>query len=773
MGYRLLFITHSLNNTGAPLVLLDAINACIKAGHIVDVVAMEDGPLRESMEKEEIYVTVADNFLDELSMWQGIFRRYDAVVANTLVCVEAVYALNTTEVPTLWWIHEHEYWFQYYQEILPKAADLHSNIRVYGVSPITNDFIKKYCGYETRLLPLGIRDVKEKIEKINSVDVPLTNVSAAFDGECCDDDGRNDQKVRFICPATYSQVKGQDLLCDAIRKLPDDVRRACEFIMCGATMESEDEYYATLLDAEREVKEIKILGTLPHDEALLLMSKCDYVVAPSRLEPFPTTAVEAMMLDKIPVVSSACGVTYWIKSGDNGFIFESENVEAITKALEKCVMTRLENSDTWNTIAENARDTFEKNFSLEIFSENFMKELDSCIGKKRRVLMFHREDVCYNTMNIFSDIVAGKFRERGIEVGFIDMNKTGDELADEYVREMIVGFDAALAIGSAGQHEVNMDGTSIYEYMDVPFYNWIVDHPCTCLQTIESDLKNYHIICIDRDHRSFLADNCPKLAGSHFIPLGGLENSEASFDKDSFLNREYDVSFVGSYFSLERMGEEIASLPTDFREACFCMIDYLMDNRHSTYDEACRVGFESFGMKNEVSFAEFTHLTSRVNRYMNNVVREEAVRYLVSSGVKVHLFGNGWDVLDDLGENAIVHGDVSYYESAEVFGNSKISLNVMPWFRNGFHDRIASVMLAGAAILTDSSRYIDELVSTTGDESMILFDISNPQMILELVNEMMTDKDRLYIVACNGRRLALEHFTWNKRVDDLVKILGF
>lgn len=367
MGYKLLFITHSLNNTGAPLVLLDAMRACRKEGHSVDVVAMEDGPLREVMESEGVFVTVADNFLDELSMWQGIFGRFDAVVANTLVCIEAVYALNTTKVPTMWWIHEHEYWFEYYQQILPKPADLHSNIKVYGVSPLTNEFIKKYCGYETKLLSFGIKDVKEKMPASGDEDTG---------------------KVRFICPATYSHVKGQDLLCEAVRRLPSDVREKCEFIMCGATMESEDDYYSTLLNAEREVKELKVLGTLPHDEALLMISKCDYVVVPSRLEPFSATAVEAMMLGRIPVVSSVCGVTEWIKDGENGFVFETENVDSLADALRHCVSLRLTNGENpesrancaaqdlnYQEIADKARRTYEEFFSMDAFSRHFMDEL--------------------------------------------------------------------------------------------------------------------------------------------------------------------------------------------------------------------------------------------------------------------------------------------------------------------------------------------------------------------------------------------------------------
>ena len=45
MNGRILFITHQLSRTGAPIVLLDMIKLCKREGADIDVITMMDGEL--------------------------------------------------------------------------------------------------------------------------------------------------------------------------------------------------------------------------------------------------------------------------------------------------------------------------------------------------------------------------------------------------------------------------------------------------------------------------------------------------------------------------------------------------------------------------------------------------------------------------------------------------------------------------------------------------------------------------------------------------------
>ncbi len=350
---KILFISHILNNTGAPLVLMDAINACIEQGHHVDVVSMEDGVLKEKLEDRQISVTIADDFLDNLSMWQRIFRKYDAVVANTLLCLEAIYALNTTDVKTIWWIHEHQAWFEAYKTVLPKKEDLRPNIQIYGVSPVTNDLIRQYCGYETGLLPFGIEDKGKGLESSN-----------------------HGTKVKFIFPGTYSPVKGQDILCRAVEILPKEIRSRCEFMLCGAKVEGEEEYYSEIVAASRRNPEIIVRDVIPHEEMLEIMSRMDYVLAPSRMEPFSATTVEGMMMGAVPIVSDICGVTFWLENGMDSFIFSSEDEKSLVETIERAARIRESGDRQYGQMVQRARRKYENMFSMEKFKTAFCAKID-------------------------------------------------------------------------------------------------------------------------------------------------------------------------------------------------------------------------------------------------------------------------------------------------------------------------------------------------------------------------------------------------------------
>ena len=79
--------------------------------------------------------------------------------------------------------------------------------------------------------------------------------------------------------------------------------------------------------------------------------------------------------------------------------------------------------------------------------------------------------------------------------------------------------------------------------------------------------------------------------------------------------------------------------------------------------------------------------------------RAEVIARLADSGIKVHTFGAGWDMLECRHpENIITAGNVSSQECLDMISRSKISVNVMPWFKQGAHDRVFNSMLNGCRL---------------------------------------------------------------------------
>lgn len=65
MGDRILFVTHQLSRTGAPIVLLDMIGVCLKEGCNVEVISLLNGELKSEIEQMGINVTIKDDFVND------------------------------------------------------------------------------------------------------------------------------------------------------------------------------------------------------------------------------------------------------------------------------------------------------------------------------------------------------------------------------------------------------------------------------------------------------------------------------------------------------------------------------------------------------------------------------------------------------------------------------------------------------------------------------------------------------------------------------------
>ena len=102
--------------------------------------------------------------------------------------------------------------------------------------------------------------------------------------------------------------------------------------------------------------------------------------------------------------------------------------------------------------------------------------------------------------------------------------------------------------------------------------------------------------------------------------------------------------------------------------------------------------------------------------------RELAIRALVDSGLKVNTYGEGYNyIVCEHPENIIQHGSANSQQCLDNISQAKISLNVMPWFKKGAHDRVFNSCLNGAVCLTDSSSYLDEIF--TDGKDILFYDL--------------------------------------------------
>ncbi len=361
MKKKILFITHQLTRTGAPNVLLDMIKCCRKQGAATVVISLSDGPVRTEWQAAGIELSVIPGLSLMGNQIVEIMSRFDAIVVNTLVCCEVIPLCVQSGTETIWWIHEHENYFEYYKAVLPKWKDIKGKVRVYGVSPVTVRLLKEMAGYsDAELLTFCVPETEEK--------------SGHKDGGT----------VSFVCIGVYAYVKGQDVLCKAIKELKADIREKCMFMFYGDRTVVDSTVYLPVEEAEREMECVKCFDSIPHDEMLKVIAKSDYVIIPSRKEPMPTVAVEAMMLRTPCIISDICGVADFLKDGESAIFFESENAGMLSSCIERAA----EKAETnlYESIAEEANKVYRKWFGKQAFQSQIKEIFES---PKTRIVLCH------------------------------------------------------------------------------------------------------------------------------------------------------------------------------------------------------------------------------------------------------------------------------------------------------------------------------------------------------------------------------------------------
>ncbi len=369
---KVLFITHQLTRTGAPIVMMDAVRILKEEGCDVHMISMGEGELREEVEALGIEITIRGEFMEDAKGFLESVWDYDLVFVNTIVPLQTIHLLNLAHMPVIWWIHEPEVYFDVYGQWLPDFKELKPHIHIWAVSPVVKELIKRRCGVDAELVPFGIPDAAgEDVSADARNALSAESGSPDTPGESLDT-GSDSSVVTFLMIGVYCKRKGQDLLHRAIETLPERVQKKSRFLFCGNQVDVEPDVYEPLKVFAEETENVELLPYMPHDEMLKAIRRADYLLIPSRQEPMPTVAAEGMMLSVPSVISDACGIARYLSHGKSGLIFKSDNKKTLCAAIEKAVSIRMEQPETYRAICESARTIYEKEFSMEGFREKLM-----------------------------------------------------------------------------------------------------------------------------------------------------------------------------------------------------------------------------------------------------------------------------------------------------------------------------------------------------------------------------------------------------------------
>lgn len=334
---------------------MEMIRVCRDEGYEISVISLMEGELSATLDEMGIPWRVQKDFLQNWKEFYAEVYGYQAVIVNTLVAYQPLIILNHTQVPAFWWIHESEDYFEIYDRMGEAVPDLHAlkpHIKILSVSPSVREIFRKRYGLETEVLPFCVQD-------------SATAVSSP-------EEPSSDDRIRFLTLGMYGTNKGQDILAEAIRMLPENVLSQCEFHMYGGAVVLEPDFRTRVREALADIPNAHVHDAIPHGEAMRVMEESDFCIIASRIEPVSAVTVEAMIRRKPCILTDVCGITWYLKDGESAYFCPAEDAEALSNRICKAVDDYRTHAKGYRAMGNAARAVYEQTFSPDIFRKSVL-----------------------------------------------------------------------------------------------------------------------------------------------------------------------------------------------------------------------------------------------------------------------------------------------------------------------------------------------------------------------------------------------------------------
>ena len=329
----------------------------------------------------------------------------------------------------------------------------------------------------------------------------------------------------------------------------------------------------------------------------------------------------------------------------------------------------------------------------------------------------------------------------------------------------------------------------------VKLWHIILDHPLYHNSVLRQPLKNMRVVCLDETHAEYIRKYYSHIKEVIVMPLP----ADTAKSLVPYNERSRDVLFTGTYTSSEdivalamRSGGdsvEIKNFQTMHKEPAQEFINsmqifnkmagYLLENPCETIEKAYTFALgditdEKVLRETAAAFADGLELNFLADMFIRAVIREELLMEMLRNGIDVDIFRHGWEKFvekckkkkksgDRFKGKINICGEVDYRQLPELYADTKIALNVLPWFKAGQHDRIALAMCNGCACVTDESTYLEK--KFVDGENIFMYSLEDMTGAAMLVRDLLAHPLEAARAAAKGYVCAVSSLSFKKYIE--------
>lgn len=301
------------------------------------------------------------------------------------------------------------------------------------------------------------------------------------------------------------------------------------------------------------------------------------------------------------------------------------------------------------------------------------------------------------------------------------------------------------------------------------YITYLCDHPSNHIDRLKHLDNRAIVFTCDALHEQYIRENVTNIQYVKYIPLSGSYVKK----RIPYQERKYEVVFTGSYQHPQESYHSILNLNNSENLVQFVsdIADLLVKVPELDIQQAFKMTLEKVGgeindkdLRDQLMFQAYL-----AELYARDFYRDQMIRSLIENGIQVHVFGEGWDQFEGKGKENLIIEKGNFYVARKAVANAKISLNIMPWFKAGFQERIATAMLSGAVAVTDESAYISE--NFENEKDLVIYSLRNLKKLPSEVKRLLENPQEAERIALLGELRAKKSLTWQHRTLEMVEYI--
>lgn len=378
------------------------------------------------------------------------------------------------------------------------------------------------------------------------------------------------------------------------------------------------------------------------------------------------------------------------------------------------------------------------------------------------VLILNHGDACYESVSYFEIMIKNAMVSKGIIVDRICLN-TAQELPDlsQIPKRK---YDVCLSINYPIACMKDKEGRFILDDYYERYFHIILDHPMYHHPALSARIRNYNIIALDYEHAKLIKSAYPAVNEVYVIPMA----AEKSKNMLPFEKRDKGLIFTGTYTDVLTISSRLKGQKEEIKTFFYDFVNHLLEYPQKTQEETVR---ELIPEMPEIEIPAFLKHNFPAEVYLRGIVREELMLQILRQGIDITFYGSYWNEFKhklntfepDLADHVILMDNKRYSQMPDIFGRYRLSLNILPWFKDGLHDRIPLSLINGCCCISDDNPYIRSRLLE--GEEIFYYSLEDMEGAAIKIKNLLHDDDKLKYVSDKGMKYADENFTWDKWVE--------